>query len=167
MSREEKRYWVKVVAFAIIMNTLIVTVVVASGVYGTGGCRISTDNPSSAADKATDTPTSAPSSHNTTIQPAIGKSDIETFSPDQDLTPSMESFSIPSITPISTSPPLIPNDVFHSSDDDERLHSNEIAFKVLIPIALTVDATLALYYFYCYYKRCVKTKEKTYIDSSI
>ena len=165
LSNAEKRYWIKVVVIAIIVNTLIVLGGVIGGVCGISGCTFSDDPNIGTAPvvgnnvpdvNATDSPTPSPSRRLVASDSPFGVGvtiTAPTIVPANDLA---ESLDFPSISPVATSPPTMSS----TADEDASTLAPGMKLIVILPIALLVDAILIIVYLYYHYSRWIRRKQE-------
>ncbi len=161
LSNAEKRYWIKVVVIAIIVNTLIVVGGVIGGVCGMSGCTFSDDPSNDTAVgnnvpevNSTDSPTPSPSRRLVASNSPFGVGvtvTAPTIVPANDVAESLE---FPSVSPVATSRPTMSS----TADGHASTLAPGMKLIVILPIALLVDAILIVGYLYYHYSRWIRRK---------
>ena len=161
LSNAEKRYWIKVVVIAIIINTLIVLGGVMGGVCGISGCDFSTNEETKLGNNMyganlTDFPTPAPSRRLVTSEPPVVGS-VDAPTPQYNV--SDESFSLPSVSPVFTFQPSTTTAADGGAAGMSTASSSSIKWIVIVPIAIIVDAMLIVGYLCYHYSRWTRRRK--------
>lgn len=154
LSNSEKRYWIKVVVIAIVVNTLIVLGGVIGGVCGISGCDFSRDEKLNLGDdmyrgNSTDSPTPAPSRRLVASEPPVLSSVNAPTAPYIDF--GDESLSYPSFSPVLTFQPSVGSAA--NGGAGMPTATARIKLVVILPIAIIVDAMLIVGYLCFHYSR--------------
>jgi hypothetical protein len=159
LTKAEKRYWVKVVLIAIVVNTILVMAVVMGGICGISGCNLSNheialDNNQSP--NSTEVPTPSPSrrriwSDNPSVSVVASPTyyDADTTMVPSGSIPKSEVAAPPSEFPSYTMRPTL-SPTMNDSFSTEKGGVNMI---VVIPVAIVVDAILIVSYLFYHYRR--------------
>lgn len=162
LSNSEKRYWIKVVVIAVIVNTLLVLGVVMGGVCGSTGCDFSRSETAPALGNdmyrgnATDSPTPAPSRRLVASESPVW---VSVEGPNAPYNDSDESLYYPSWSPVFSVPPTM----ISGEKDGPAMPTSSTAgiqLMVILPIAIIVDAMLIVGYLYFHYSRWIRRRNK-------